>query len=184
MNPLPLRRLPAVTVWQPWAWLIAAGIKQVETRDWAPAYRGPIVIHAAAVPKERAAEFQAQCADVEDTLALLDLPGLPERLPVGGAVAIADLVEVLESRGHGDDRFSEVDHELGNLAAGRMGWVFGEVRPLCPAVRVRGDRGLWYIPASLDERIRRAFELARPVSRAEARVEVQVEHQLDLFGGT
>jgi hypothetical protein len=31
---------------QPWASLIAAGIKTIETRDWSTTYRGPLAIHA------------------------------------------------------------------------------------------------------------------------------------------
>jgi hypothetical protein len=37
-----------LTVRQPWAYLIVAGLKDVEFRSWATAYRGPLLIHAAA----------------------------------------------------------------------------------------------------------------------------------------
>ena len=40
--------MKALTIWQPWASLIAGGAKQYETRSWATQYRGPIAIHAAA----------------------------------------------------------------------------------------------------------------------------------------
>lgn len=39
---------PALTLWQPWASLVAAGVKTVETRHWSTKYRGPLIIHAAA----------------------------------------------------------------------------------------------------------------------------------------
>ena len=39
--------MKALSLWQPWASLIAAGVKKVETRHWPTAYRGPIAIHAA-----------------------------------------------------------------------------------------------------------------------------------------
>ena len=32
--------MKAITVWQPWAWLLAAGIKHDETRSWRTNYRG------------------------------------------------------------------------------------------------------------------------------------------------
>lgn len=41
-------KLKAITIWQPWASLIACGAKQYETRSWKTDYRGPIAIHAAA----------------------------------------------------------------------------------------------------------------------------------------
>lgn len=40
--------MKAITIWQPWASLLACGAKEYETRSWATAYRGPIAIHAAA----------------------------------------------------------------------------------------------------------------------------------------
>lgn len=36
----------ALTIRQPWASLIAAGVKTIETRSWWTRYRGPIAIHA------------------------------------------------------------------------------------------------------------------------------------------
>ncbi|MBP0015307.1 MAG: ASCH domain-containing protein [Roseofilum sp. SID3] len=37
----------ALSVWQPWASLIAQGHKEYETRNWATNYRGEILICAA-----------------------------------------------------------------------------------------------------------------------------------------
>jgi len=39
--------LKALTLWQPWASLLAGGGKMFETRSWKTNYRGPVVIHAA-----------------------------------------------------------------------------------------------------------------------------------------
>lgn len=36
----------ALTIRQPWAQLIALGIKWIETRSWATKYQGPVLIHA------------------------------------------------------------------------------------------------------------------------------------------
>jgi hypothetical protein len=36
----------ALSIRQPWAWLIVAGFKDIENRTWATNYRGPIYIHA------------------------------------------------------------------------------------------------------------------------------------------
>lgn len=41
--------MKAITIWQPWASLLAHRVKTYETRSWATAYRGPIAIHAAAI---------------------------------------------------------------------------------------------------------------------------------------
>jgi len=36
--------MKAISLWQPWATLIALGLKTVETRSWRMDYRGPLVI--------------------------------------------------------------------------------------------------------------------------------------------
>lgn len=36
-----------ISLWQPWATLIAIGAKKIETRSWSTSYRGPLAIHAA-----------------------------------------------------------------------------------------------------------------------------------------
>ena len=40
--------MKAITIWQPWAEFIAAGVKHNETRSWATKYRGPGVLGARA----------------------------------------------------------------------------------------------------------------------------------------
>jgi hypothetical protein len=65
----------ALSVRQPWAELIASGIKRLEHRSWPIAHRGPLLIHAArAVP--RLAQHRA--------------------LPRGVAVAIVDVIDCIE----------------------------------------------------------------------------------------
>lgn len=38
--------MKAISIRQPWAWLIVQGYKDVENRTWRTNYRGPILIHA------------------------------------------------------------------------------------------------------------------------------------------
>lgn len=38
--------MKALSIRQPWAWLIMRGIKDVENRNWKCNYRGPLLIHA------------------------------------------------------------------------------------------------------------------------------------------
>lgn len=40
----------AISIKQPWAYLLCAGIKNVENRTWATKYRGRVYIHASAKP--------------------------------------------------------------------------------------------------------------------------------------
>lgn len=43
---MPDRPIKALSIMQPWAWLIVAGHKDVENRTWPTSYRGPVLIHA------------------------------------------------------------------------------------------------------------------------------------------
>lgn len=38
--------MKAISLWQPWASLVAVGAKKIETRSWATKYRGSLAIHA------------------------------------------------------------------------------------------------------------------------------------------
>ena len=39
-----------LSIRQPWAWLVATGIKPIENRKWTTRYRGPLAIQAARLP--------------------------------------------------------------------------------------------------------------------------------------
>ena len=41
-----MARIPALSIKQPWAWLVVSGQKTMEIRTWKTDYRGPIWIHA------------------------------------------------------------------------------------------------------------------------------------------
>lgn len=53
--------VPALSVKQPWASLIASGEKTIETRTWCTGYRGPLVICSSAMPKGQGVTRRALC---------------------------------------------------------------------------------------------------------------------------
>lgn len=85
--------MKAITIWQPWASLIAIGEKVYETRGWPTQYRGPIAIHAAM----RAGRIQIPAGlDCSEALKAIQQAeeelGSWEGLPRGAIVAIGELV--------------------------------------------------------------------------------------------
>lgn len=54
----------ALTIKNPWAGLIALGIKDIENRTWPTQYRGKIYIHTSKVPDRRAALTKNQELEV------------------------------------------------------------------------------------------------------------------------
>lgn len=113
-EPIASETMPVLTLWQPWASLIAFGVKTIETRGWPTAYRGPIAIHAAARPlSERLVlgDYEVWPADPPGRPHPNHPEGRPARLyrntdsimtagrwwplPFGAVVATAELIEVL-----------------------------------------------------------------------------------------
>lgn len=110
--------MKALTLHEPYASLIAAGIKTIETRGWSTKYRGPLAIHAAA----RKFGFTSDYSEVLRSMPLVQYrrlgrhlrcarataeemaqwpdarvdPEMWENYPLGQVVAIADLIDVFE----------------------------------------------------------------------------------------
>ena len=122
--------MKALSVWQPWASLLASGAKKYETRSWATHYRGPIAIHAAALnirqilkkcfPLEDWEYHPDHRARVEFLDALGKVFGVPsedvmahlEKLPTGAVIATAELVNVLRIVYHPGPDINEAKHIL------------------------------------------------------------------------
>lgn len=77
-----MTRAYALSVKQPWAALLAHGLKTVEVRRWPTARRGPVLIHAARVPDPR----QEAWAHVPDALRAT-------AAQLGGIIGRGELVE-------------------------------------------------------------------------------------------
>lgn len=72
----------ALSVKQPWAALLAAGLKTIEVRRWPTARRGRILIHAARVPDERREVWRHVPPEWMETAHLL-----------GGIVGVGELID-------------------------------------------------------------------------------------------
>jgi len=120
----------ALTIRQPWAALIAAGLKPVENRSWPlPAgFTGPLLIHAGtkgdadgwAVPGVREALEAA--------------PDLGRGLVYGAVVAFAGRVTCHQDEGCCVDRWGE---------HGAFHWVLEDVRRLSSPIPATGRLSLW-----------------------------------------
>jgi hypothetical protein len=133
----------ALSLWQPWASLIAVGGKRIETRHWpAPSWLvgQRIAIHAA----KRESELW-MCMRAPFALYLPD----PDLLPRGYVIATARLdrcpemtpaaIEMLE-------RNQPEEHAFGLYEPGRFAWVLQDVRRLVEPVAFRGRQGLFDVP--------------------------------------
>jgi len=89
--------LRALSIQQPWAWLIAHGHKDIENRTWPLSYRGRLVIHAGkAQAAQQLDDHEGICIRFPEIAKII--PPLRE-MEFGGIVGIANLVDCLtESR--------------------------------------------------------------------------------------
>ena len=109
--------MKVLTVRQPWASLIVAGIKDVENRSWRTNYRGRLGIHAAQ-------GFDQELIDVYGHL-------LDEDLPLGALIGSVKLVDcVTNSRSKWADR-------------GAWHWILTEPKTLVRPRPMKGRLGLW-----------------------------------------
>jgi hypothetical protein len=81
--------MKALSIKQPWAWLIVNGFKDIENRDWRhqPKFRGRFLIHAG--------KRSAILDDRFIKLCRRRRIEIPEDLPLGGIVGHAEIVHVV-----------------------------------------------------------------------------------------
>ena len=138
--------IKAISLWQPWASLIAAGLKRHETRHWSTAYRGPIAIHASKT-LDLAGAPDALCLDAFG-------PYWSEDLPLGAVVAIGYL-RACQRAETVADHLTRADLAAGNFAHGRFAWRIEEVQRLDRPIPTIGRQGLfnWSTPDDLAARL-------------------------------
>ena len=135
--------MKAISLWQPWASLVAAGVKRHETRHWPTNYRGPIAIHAAKTLDLAGAPDQL-CAAVSGPYWIKDLPR-------GVVVAVGQLVDC-EPAERVATYATEADLTAGNFARGRYAWRIEDVRRVNAPIPLVGRQGLfnWTPPEDLE----------------------------------
>lgn len=128
----------AISLHEPWASLVARGLKRVETRSWPfpPKFRSHIVaIHAT---KNREAIVDGTAA----RLFSLAKAEPPAEWPCGRIIAVVRLWdaklthEIIGS-------ISSIEEAFGNYAPGRWAWQLTEATLLRDPFEVRGYQGFW-----------------------------------------
>lgn len=140
--------MKAITIWQPWASLLAHGMKQYETRSWATKYRGPIAIHAAKRPVRQT--IDALVADRGGGWTTLDYfeslfmrPGELDHLPTGAVVGTALLTRCNLITEDFVAKLTPMERALGDFTLGRYAWEFHGRVPLDSPIPAKGMQGLW-----------------------------------------
>jgi hypothetical protein len=86
----------ALSIRQPWAWLILHAGKDIENRDWPTKFRGRIYVHAS---KGMTIDEYEEAADFAVSLKLglgIKMPG-PKAIERGGIVGAVDIVDCVSA---------------------------------------------------------------------------------------
>jgi len=124
--------MKAITIWQPWAEFIAAGVKHNETRSWATKYRGPIAIHAAVKPIRQVVPLLS-----EKAFGLM-VEKLEKASMANGELVACHLIteEYLST-------LLDTEKALGDYSLGRYAWELRNVKELPEPIKAKGQQGLW-----------------------------------------
>lgn len=136
--------MKALTLWQPWASAIAAGLKRVETRGWSTAYRGRMAIHAAkCTPSEHLTFFDSISDRDRAAFGALGIRSRAE-LPTGCIVAFADLYACVKMDEPLLSITTEEEQRWGIWTLGRYGLYLRNIETLRqPIPVVRGWQKMW-----------------------------------------
>lgn len=146
--------MKALSVWQPWATLIATGEKEYETRHWVPRgwlQRGELLaIHAS---KRWQHDQWSLCGMSPFREALLrhGIQFPDQQLPRGAMLGVVRFVDIF----HVEDivgKLSSQERAFGNYAPKRFAWQFEVVQVFEEPVAAIGQQGVfhWTPTAGLD----------------------------------
>lgn len=150
--------MKALSLWQPWALLIAIGAKRFETRSWDTPYRGPLVICASKKGLDRrtlnsflSEEVFARALEPLRGSSPWSSPSDPVSawdLPYGDALCVVDLVKCIRTIYMGlevSPAEIHADAPFGDFSPGRYAWKLDNLRAFKEPFPVRGRQGLFDI---------------------------------------
>ena len=148
--------MKAITIKQPWASLVAVGLKDIENRSWKTNYRGRVLIHAAAAPvKEGLAALNN--TQLFDLMNRENWEAEFESLPNGSIVGSVEIVDCVQN------------HPSKWAQEGFWHWVLAN--PVLfhePITGVKGKLSFWEYEGELPQP--KAIEEAKPVPAPAASV--------------
>lgn len=154
--------MKAISLWEPWASLIACGVKTWETRCWPTSYRGELLICAAkgGLGKFAMEETLSQRAFQQGLQYLLPdwEPGHAldsniaagnkvnaSHLNFGKAVAVVHLVNCMPTYKMNVIEHIRADLPYGDFSPGRFAWKLENIRRIKTPFPVKGMQGFFNV---------------------------------------
>lgn len=143
-------KIRAISLWEPWASLIATGAKTVETRGYHTNVRGELLICAAQTKKgikvaEDAGLIHASAAYSGRELCVYIQDRDEMELNFGMAVAVVEFAYCV-----GTTTFKQWpefcgQEPFGDYSQGRYAWVFHNIKRIKEPFEVKGKQGFFYV---------------------------------------
>lgn len=159
--------MKCLSLWQPWATLLVAGVKHVETRGWPTRFRGPLLIHAA---RKWSAELSTICRVPAFKLAFGAL-GIQwmyvnrrvrkPLLPFGAIIGRVDVIECYVTddvvvddglafcHGGGILNITATEKEFGDYSPGRFAFLCDNAVKFDKPIPFPGKQGFFDVPDEL-----------------------------------
>lgn len=164
--------MKGITLWQPWAQLVAIEAKQIETRSWSTDYRGVLAIHASkntdwlSICKDK--PFREALADADWNIGHSEYKRYvsnwmvkPLLFPLGAVIAVCEIVACVEIPASarrfpiGKGKLNQLippdppEARFGDYRPGRFAWILGNIQALNEPIPCRGYQQLWDVPQGI-----------------------------------
>ncbi len=136
----------AISLHQPWASLIAMGVKHYETRSWSTNYRGKLVICSA---KKNTKQQRLDYESLASILGIDLTQNSWEILPLGKAIAVCNLTDCIKMTPEFIEAQAESEQLCGHWEPGRFAWQLDDISLISPPIPIKGQQGLWDVELPL-----------------------------------
>jgi activating signal cointegrator 1 len=135
----------AISLWQPWASLMAAGLKKIETRSWPTSYRGDLVICSTKTTPPNVRRWLLESRQ-PDALAIISACHNHIReQPAGVALCLVHLAACWPTEEARTTVEAQAELAFGDYNDGRFAWFTTDIRPFAVPFAVRGRQGMFDI---------------------------------------
>jgi len=151
--------MKAITLWEPYASLMAIGAKRNETRGRRTSLRGDVAIHASAADHGMPEEIVPLVIEAFQSRGVKPSPDT-----MGCIVAVVELYDCLMSEWFYEQRepnnpmlieLSKEEFAFGNYEPGRFIYMTRNVRRLKHPVPCRGAQAIgWTVPSDIEAKVR------------------------------
>lgn len=139
-------RMRCISIWQPWASLMACGAKILETRGWDTKVRGPIAIHASANKSVVRTYAKSPYRDQPEIHAMTEALGIPSErweaeLPFGALIGTGELIGTMKTESAA--QIYPTQRPFGDFTPGRFAHRYINLTKLAP-LPIRGRQGFFF----------------------------------------